>query len=132
MRQAEPIRDRLDAPGEKMLVPDWTTLHFLAVLDAVKRRDCQKDDSGEALLDNRSDRFETLSGTLSQRVYVVGLAESRLMKLVPIDSKQEKLVTGLDRSAHSIRSASVIGRSLMLASRRCMSPDGANSQSSFP
>src|SRR6266478_1514429 len=36
------------------------------------------------------------------------------------------------RSQRSFRSASPIGRSLMLANRRCMRPLAANSQFSFP
>ena len=35
MRQAEPVRDRLDMPGKEMLMPDRTGLHDLALLDAV-------------------------------------------------------------------------------------------------
>lgn len=35
MRQAEPVRDRPDMPGEEMLMPDRTGLHDLAPFDAV-------------------------------------------------------------------------------------------------
>ena len=35
MRQAKPVRDRLDMPGEEMLMPDRTGLHDLGLLDAV-------------------------------------------------------------------------------------------------